>query len=137
MNPVLEMAARRRVPLYVVTGVPVAAIPLQLSEMARRYPEVTFIMGRSGRTDFWLDVIPAVRQAPNIYVETVYNLPGTLDGVVQAIGAGRVLFASDAPFTNLKLELDKLELMDVGADARAAILGGNLARLLRLPQGVQ
>ena len=134
VNPVIALAQRRRVPVYVVTGVPIASMPLQLAELARRFPEAVFIMGRSGRTDFALDLIPSVRQASTIYVETVYNLPDTLEAVVQAIGVERVVFASDAPFTNLELEVGKLDRMTVGPEARAAILGGNLARLLHLEE---
>jgi predicted TIM-barrel fold metal-dependent hydrolase len=133
VTPILEVAVQRGVPVYIVTGVAVAAMPLQLSEIARRYPQIPFIMGRSGWSDFQLmDLVPAVCQAPNIYVETVYNMPDTLDEIVKAIGADRIVFASDAPFANLKLEIEKLELMNVEPKAWAAILGGNLARLLCL-----
>jgi predicted TIM-barrel fold metal-dependent hydrolase len=132
VEPILALAARRRVPVYVVTGVPVASMPLQLAELARRFPETQLIMGRSGRTDFSLDLLPAAQLAPNIYIETAYNLPATLGVIAQAIGPGRLLFASDAPFTNLELELGKLELIPEWPAMREAVLGANLARLLRL-----
>lgn len=132
VEPILALAARRSAPVYVVTGVPVASMPLQLAELARRFPETPLIMGRSGRTDFALDLLPAARLAPNIYIETAYNLPSTLGAIAQAIGPGRLLFASDAPFTNLELELGKLELIPEWPAMRGAVLGANLARLLRL-----
>jgi hypothetical protein len=56
--------------VYVVTGVPVADEPLQLAELARRFPRVTFVMGRSGRTDFSLDLVPALTSAANLVAET-------------------------------------------------------------------
>jgi predicted TIM-barrel fold metal-dependent hydrolase len=135
VEPLVTVAARRGIPVYVVTGVPTASMPLQLAELARRHPDVPFIMGRSGRTDFALDLIPAVQQAPNLYVETVYNPPSFLNTVIQTIGAERVLFASDAPMTHLPLEVEKLELIPVNAEAREAIMGGTIARLLAEVQG--
>jgi predicted TIM-barrel fold metal-dependent hydrolase len=117
------------VPVYVVTGVPIASMPLQLVELARRYPGVQFIMGRSGRTDFSIDFLPSLQMAPNIYAETAYNLPGTVAALIAAIGVERILFASDAPFTNLELELAKLERVNLEPAARALLMGGNLARL--------
>lgn len=133
-RPLLEIAARRGTLVYVVTGVAVASMPLQLAELAQRYPSVPFIMGRSGRGDFGLtDVLPAVRKASNIFIETVYNMPDTLNELMAVIGPRRVVFSSDAPLTNLALELGKLDLMGVDQEIRAAILGGNLARILSLP----
>jgi predicted TIM-barrel fold metal-dependent hydrolase len=130
-TPIWELAAQRGIPVYVVTGLAVASTPLQLAELARRYPETPFIMGRSGRTDYgWLDLARAVRQAPNIFVETAYNLPGGLTNLIQTIGPERVLFASDAPNTNLRLELAKLDQLELDARERALLMGGNLARLL-------
>jgi uncharacterized protein len=131
VEPLLELAAQRAVPVYVVTGVAIAAMPFQLAELARRHPSVNFIMGRSGRTDYgWLDMSAAVRQAPNIYVETAHNLPGTLEQVLEITGPDRIIFASDTPLTNLKLELAKIEKMSITPATRTAILHTNLARLL-------
>lgn len=138
--PLWEWIAARRVPVYVVTGTAMAT-PLQLAELARRYPDTAWIMGRSGRTDYgWLDFARAVRQAPNIYVETAHNLPASLGRLIATLGPERILFAGDLPDTNLRIELAKLD--DIHLDAtrpdsspldaqsRALIMGGNLARLV-------
>ena len=132
VEPILALAAQRRVPVYVLTGVPIASMPLQLTELARRFPDVTFIMGRSGRTDFSIDLLPAAQLAANIYIETAYNLPATLSSIVQAIGPQRLIFASDIPMNNLGLELGKLELMPQWPAIRDAVLGTNMSQLLRL-----
>jgi len=135
VEPLITVAARRGIPVYVVTGVPIASMPLQLAELARRFPEVPFIMGRSGRTDFALDLIPAVQQAPNIYVETVYNLPSYLAMVIKAVGPERVVFASDVPMTHLQLEVEKLDLVPMDPKARDAVMGGTVARILGISHG--
>jgi predicted TIM-barrel fold metal-dependent hydrolase len=134
--PLLERAALHGVPVYLVTGIEVDCMPLQVAELARRYPTVPFMLGRSGRGNFGLmDLLPTIKQAPNLFVETVYNFPDTLDQIVDAIGWKRIVFASDSPLTNLRLELEKLARVQIEPEALTAILSQNLARLLRLPEG--
>jgi predicted TIM-barrel fold metal-dependent hydrolase len=127
-KPIWDFVAERRLPVYVTTGSAMST-PLQLAELARRYPEVPWIMGRSGRTDYgWLDFARATRQATNIYVETAHNAPGAIARMAEKLGAERILFASDLPTTILTMELSKLD--DIDKPDRSLILGGNLARLL-------
>jgi hypothetical protein len=137
--PMWEFVAMRGVPVYVVTGSAMST-PLQLAEVARRYPETAWIMGRSGRVDYgWLDFVRALRQAPNLYAETAHNLPATIGRLIAMLGAQRILFATDLPDTNLLLEMAKLndiqvdlqaDMQPLDAQSRALIMGGNLARLL-------
>jgi predicted TIM-barrel fold metal-dependent hydrolase len=134
-RPLWELLAARRVPVYVVTGSALST-PLQLAEIARRYPQIAWIMGRSGRTDYgWLDFARALRQAPNLYVETAHTLPAALGRLLTTLGPTRLLFVSDLPNTHLHLELGNLDDVRVNgapldAPTRALLMGGNLARLL-------
>lgn len=129
LDVVLTVADQRHVPVYVVTGVPVAAEPLQLTELARRWPGIRFVMGRSGRTDFALDIVAALSAAPNIYAETAYNGPGDLRRIIDAIGSERTAFVSDHPENALDLELDRLSHCGLSDDERAHVLGGTARQL--------
>ena len=54
---------------------------------------------------------------------------------IQTLGAGRVCFGSDTPFELMHVELAKYRALldgEVTADERDRVLGGNVARLLRL-----
>lgn len=130
VEPLLAAAEEARKPVYVVTGVPIAAEPLQVAELARRFPGVTFVLGRSGRTDFVLDLLPALRAAPNIVAETAYNGPGMLRTLVDTLGADRVAFASDAPFNDVDLELGRVAAAQLAPEQAAAVLGGTAGRLI-------
>lgn len=130
LEPVLDVAEEHGRPVYVVTGVPVASEPLQLAELALRRPGLTFVMGRSGRTDFSLDLMPALTTGPNLVAETAYNGASLIAGMVAALGAGRVLFSSDVPFNDLGLELDRVGRAGLADADRAAVLGGTAAALL-------
>jgi uncharacterized protein len=128
--PVVEAAVELRVPMYFSTGTPVNALPLQVAELAQKYPQGQFIMGHMGNTDFWLDVTTALGLATNLWGEISYNLAAPVNGAVRAGFAGRLLFGSDVPMADLRLETGKVRYWQMSAEDRAAILSGNLLRLL-------
>ncbi|MBB5791203.1 amidohydrolase family protein [Jiangella mangrovi] len=130
LEPVLDVAEEHGRPVYVVTGVPVASEPLQLAELALRRPGLTFVMGRSGRTDFSLDLLPALTTGPNLVAETAYNGASLIATLVATLGADRVLFSSDAPFNDAGLELARAERAGLADADRAAVLGGSATKLL-------
>lgn len=133
VDPLLEFAAESGWPVYVRTGTPPNALPLGLATLARRHPAVAFVMGRSGATDFWIDAAPALRHAPNLYADTAYAPWDTvLTGVAAdpAIGPGRLVFSTDAPYTVPAAELRRITDWPIDPEARAAVLGGTLLRLL-------
>ena len=75
VRPILDLAAERGVMVYVVTGVAVASMPLQLGELAKQYPTVPFIMGRSGRGDYGLmDLIHITRAGDHVRAVWVVGL---------------------------------------------------------------
>lgn len=133
VDPLLEYASSVGWPVYVRTGTPPNALPLPLATLARRHPEVDFVMGRSGATDFWIDAAPALRHAPNLYADTAYAPWDTvLTGLAEdpAIGPARMVFSTDAPYTVPAAELRRITEWPVGDDARDAVLGGTIRRLL-------
>lgn len=129
LDPLLDVADEYGRPVYVVTGVPVASEPLQLAELALRRPRVTFVMGRSGRTDFSLDLVPALTSSDNLVAETAYNGASLIADLVARIGPGRVVFASDAPLNDLELELERTRLADLDEPDRAAVMAGTASTL--------
>lgn len=130
VEPLLEVAERAAKPVYVVTGIPVASEPFQLTELARRFPAITFIMGRSGRTDFSLDFLPSLRGAENIIAETAYNGAGVITELAEVIGTHRLVFASDAPFNDLDLEVARVNRAQLSPEARRAVFSGTAQLLL-------
>lgn len=131
-DPLVEAAAARGWPVYVRTGTPAFALPLQLAELAVRHPQARFIMGKSGATDFWIDARPALEHAPNLYADTSH---GPWDVVLSAlaaepVGAGRLVFSTDQPTTDPAIERARLDEWPLADEARAAILGATLSQLL-------
>jgi predicted TIM-barrel fold metal-dependent hydrolase len=130
VGPLLAVAERARLPVYVVSGVPVHGEPLQVAELARQFPKITFILGRSGRTDFALDLLPTLRTSSNIVAETAYNGADVISGLVAEFGPQRVVFASDTPFNDMDLEVARLERAGLDEPSRRAVFGDNARRLI-------
>ena len=128
--PVVEEAIRLGMPVYITGGAPLLAIPYKIADVAGRYPEARFIMGHAG-WDFHFDVMYCLEACPNLWVETSKNEIANLDSIVRKIGARRVLFGSDYPFSSYESEIAKVRLLpDVAAEEIDRILGGNALELM-------
>jgi predicted TIM-barrel fold metal-dependent hydrolase len=128
--PIIELAEALAVPVFFHTGTPAFAQPMQLAELALRFPRVNMIMGHMGTTDLKADAVPAASLAPNIYLDTSWILPGLVTRAVMEIGPERVIFSSDSPLSELPIELELRAAAQMSADARAQLMGGNILRLL-------
>jgi len=132
-DPLIEFASRARWPVYCRTGTPAHGLPLQLAELAVRFPETNFIMGRNGATDFWLDALPALHRASNLHADTAYAFADLqLDALVadERVGSQRIVFTSDTPYADPGLELETLRDVQATEDEMRRILGGNLLSLV-------
>jgi uncharacterized protein len=127
--PLLEVASQERVPVYIHTGPPGNSTPWQLVDLAERFPQLDLIMGHSGSTDFWYDVIDAAKAAPNIYLESSLARPFSFPERIQALGSQRIIMGSYAPINKLVFEWEQMRLA-LTPEAVESVLGGNLRRLL-------
>ena len=127
VDPLLEYAASARWPVYVRTGTPPHALPLQLAVVAQRHGDVDFIMGKSGATDFSADGPLALAEAPNLYADSAHVEWPTRLAREQP---GRVVLTTDVPFTDGLVELARVTEAGLADEGRAQVLGGTMAKLL-------
>jgi predicted TIM-barrel fold metal-dependent hydrolase len=74
---------------------------------------------------------PLLERYPNVYVDTAqYLLDGGLEALVTEFGAQRVLFGSGFPESYVGGMMMALRHAHIPEEAKAAIAGGNLARIL-------
>lgn len=130
VDPLIEVCRRYRRPAYFHTGTPCLALPLQLAYLARRFPEVDFIMGHCGANDFVYDIDASMLRTPNLYLETSLNYCETIYKVI-ADYPDRVIFGSDCPRSPLAFELEKVLGANVQPAVLEAVLGGNLLNILK------
>jgi predicted TIM-barrel fold metal-dependent hydrolase len=130
-EPLVAFAIDAGWPVYVRTGTPPHALPLQVAWLAARFPEAAFLLGKSGATDFSHDGPATLAAAPNVYADSVYvEWPTALAAADPDGRGGRVFFSTDMPFGDPAIELARVTDAPYGEEIRDAILGGTLARLL-------
>ncbi len=129
-RPVVELAVSRRKPVYFHTGTAVSSPPFQLSELCLQYPEGRFIMGHLAYSDYWNDVVSAVKAAPNMFVETSTHLPVVIRILVEAVGTERALFGSNHPMNSMSLEVEKITRYVTSPADLERVFSSNLERLL-------
>lgn len=121
-------------PVYCHTGTPVTAMPLQLAELADKFPSVNFIMGHGGFSDFWYDVPDVMSRCPNVYLETSFIPPSQIQNNININGGDRVVFGSDWPYSDINFELTKNKMLKIDQNTRLKILEKNSTRLMTKKQ---
>jgi len=130
VDPLIAVAQEHRAPVYAHTGTPVCAEPFQLAALARRHPEVRFIMGHMGFADFWYDAVPAAATSENIWLETSLMDGGTIADAAERLGVERLVFGSAAPLSALGAEIEKISRLPLPQPDVERILRHNAERLL-------
>ncbi len=130
VDPLMEVCRRYGRPVYFHTATPAFALPLQLAYLARRFPEVDFIMGHCGANDFVYDIDASMYKTPNLYLETSLSYCETIYRVVEQY-PDRVIFGSDAPRSPQGFELGKVLKSTGDASVMENVLSGNLLRILK------
>jgi predicted TIM-barrel fold metal-dependent hydrolase len=107
--------------------------------IAQEYPQVVLIMAHLGNfgSQNWSEHIEAIHVArlyPNVYLETSSVVFFKfLAMAAKELGPDKLIFGSDGPELDSRIELHKIKLLKLPADREAQVLGGNIARLL--PKG--
>ena len=131
--PVFDMAAKYGLPVLSHSARSEFCTPLLFVDIALRYPEVPIIMGHMGKQHLHYDVIPAMRLAENLYLETSGSkIQVLLERVVKEFGAERVLFGTDGPHDLLPAYLARIEDLNVSDEEKEWILGKSAAKIFKI-----
>jgi uncharacterized protein len=130
VDDLLWVAGELRVPVYVHTGPHSFGGPTQVVVAAAGHPEVRFILGHCGSTDYAHDMPAVIRVAPqNIWFELSLVRPWAAAGYVKAGDRSRFLFGSAAPRNDPACELRHLSTF-LPIEEYPDVYGGNLAALV-------
>ena len=123
-------------------GIPVLYHPEKVSNLhmiAAQYPMVPFIVAHLGNfaSHDWTEHVAAIdvaRRYPNVYLDTSSVVfQRFLEQAARELGPGKLVFGSDGPELDVRVELYKVKLLKLGAADEARVMGGNIAGLL--PKG--
>ena len=107
-------------------------------EVVRTHPQISFILAHLGSfaSREWKEhllAIDAAKHLPNLYLDTsavVFFL--YLERAARELPAEKLLFGSDAPLVDARVELSKIRLLKLPQEKEEKILGGNIRRFLRM-----
>ncbi len=141
VDPLLERCAALQVPVVIATGYPWVSEAAQVGDLARRFPRVPIVMTHGGQINIsglgQADALEVLRRHANVSIETsgVYR-QDFLEDVARELGPERVLFGSNSPLMDTRLEIERVRWAKLPEEARALMLAENARRLFRLDASV-
>jgi predicted TIM-barrel fold metal-dependent hydrolase len=99
--------------------------------LAEEAPEATIILAHMGGYHHTDDAIRVCEKYENLLVDTsACPYPHKIKEAIQRLGARRVLFGSDGPGCNPKLELQKIRRIGLSETEQQLVLHDNIVSIL-------
>jgi hypothetical protein len=125
----LEPMVARRIPLFV--SVRRGMEWRDIYDLLAEFPDLICVICDHGCWGMDREFRPLLERYPNVYVDLAqYLLDGGIEALVSDYGAGRILFGSGFPESYLGGMILALRHARIPEQAKAAIAGGNLERIL-------
>jgi predicted TIM-barrel fold metal-dependent hydrolase len=138
LDPIASLALERRVPVLQHIWQhrrrdwpgQEASDAVELCTLARRHPDVAFILAHIGGGGDWQHSLHALAEVPNVYVDLSGSGVdgGMLEGCVESAGANRLLWGSDITMDTGWAKLRFLETL-LSKDEIALVRWKNAARI--------
>jgi predicted TIM-barrel fold metal-dependent hydrolase len=140
--PVLEAAQSLDLGVLIHTGDPPFAYPLAMEPLAEAFPDLRIVLAHFGiqRVILAEEAIAVARSHDNVWIETSCANLGNLKQGIRVLGAGKLMYGSDAPFHDMYSQLRPIEVLchkppfgiNLSEADRERIFGGNAAEVFRL-----
>ncbi|MBI4317978.1 MAG: amidohydrolase [Chloroflexi bacterium] len=140
--PILEQARRFNIPVLVHTGEPPYSMPSLLGPVAEDFPDVPIMLAHFGiqMIGYSHEAIEVARKHDNVFLGTDWAHLNRLKEGITTLGASKLVFGSDSPYTEIGVGLRTLEVLcwdgplgvKMSEADREDIFGHNLARLMGL-----
>jgi uncharacterized protein len=137
LDPIIDRAAALKAVVFQHTWIktdgstqPGESSPADLVALAKRHPGVPLICGHTGGT--WELGIRTVRAIKEISIDLAGSDPtnGFVEMAVRELGAGRIIYGSDAGGRSFASQLAKVYGAGLDDSSRRLILSGNLRRMM-------
>ena len=129
------VADERKLPIIVHCGRDPRSHVSRLIETARLYPHVNFIGAHLGGNASELidEAIGLVERAGlgNLYLDTsAVKLPFLIEKAVRKLGADKIIFGSDEPYSDLRLSRHCLDLLEISEKQMDLVAHQNISTIL-------
>jgi predicted TIM-barrel fold metal-dependent hydrolase len=124
------VAATAGHPVYVACLGRVGARTADLVRLARTVPDATFVWGHCGHTGLDVAGLDDIAAEPNILAETSGCFTATARLAVHRLGVRRVLFGTEYPLQDPRVELAKARALGLDTTELRELTWGNACRVL-------
>ena len=111
---------------------PNEAPPLEIAELAHRFPQGQFIMAHMGAQ--FEHGLRAIEDCANVAVDYAgsINENGAYQLGLELLGPERVVFGTDLPGADYYVNVGRVLELDVDDEVKQLVLAGNIERILQL-----
>ena len=103
---------------------------------AKKHPNIRFLFTHMGCREFAYSVLEAVRDIPNIYLETsVIYETDVLKKAKECVGAKRIVFGTDWPYKSVECEIEKIYQMGFTEEELEYVFHKNAEALWTVQKG--
>ena len=107
--------------------------PLRVAELAQLFPTLKVILGHFGGG--LKEIFEKVKNADNLFLETsIYACTSSVERAVEICGSKKILFGSDVPFSDMEIEVMKVQKAKISMKDKKNILYNNAIRILAIKE---
>lgn len=96
-EPYIELAKEFSLPILIHTAVEDSSKALAVYNMAKKYPDVNFIMAHLELITDNLEAIKYIKELPNLYGDTAWVSPEKVVYAIKECGPDKIMFGTDNP----------------------------------------
>jgi predicted TIM-barrel fold metal-dependent hydrolase len=131
VHPFIEFAVKSKVPVMIHSGTPPNSEPWQIAVLADTFPDAKIVMIHMGLSEMYArDAQDVAIKYDNVWLETSGMHIGHVNGAIKRVGAEKVIFGSDTPWSMTEFELLKIKLLHLPKKDEELVLGKNIAELI-------
>jgi predicted TIM-barrel fold metal-dependent hydrolase len=130
--PIIEVLMEHGLPALIHCGHPIFTLPWSIEELITRYEDAKIILGHMGHGNIvYIDgAISVASRHDNVWLETSgMPMSSKILEAVRRVGSDRVMYGSDGPFHQPRVEQLKVELAGLDGSDLVEVMGGTARRL--------
>ena len=134
VDPVMEEAEKRRIPVFIHSGHPPYSLPWSIALLAERFPHVKVVMIHMGHGHgVYIDAaLKMAKRYPNIYLEMSGMPMGVkIRQAYEEVGKNRIMFGTDFPFHHPSVEIQTVLTCGLKEEAQKQIFYDNVLGLFQ------
>lgn len=130
LSDLFEVCQEEDLILMVHTGDDVSSTPLQCEEVLRYFPKLTISIAHAGFRNVADEAIRVAQRNKNVILDQTAATSQQLRQALEAIEPERIIWGSDSPFMDERVEIEKIRVGVSDPVIREKILGQNILDIL-------